>query len=786
MDYEKLGVFYLGQPVDPATREPTGAPLLYPSRQLTTHAVVLGMTGSGKTGLSLALLEEAALDGVPAICIDPKGDLGNLMLTFPELAPADFEPWVDAEEAARRGVGAAELAAQAAGTWRKGLADSGQDAARIARLRAAAEVTIYTPGSSAGVPLALLRSFDAPAGDLDEEALRERVAAAVSGLLGLLGVDADPLQSRDHILVSRLLHDAWVERRDVDLAALILGIQKPPFDRVGVMDLESFFPAKERAGLAMALNNLLASPGAQAWMQGEPLDIARLLTAPDGRPRLSIVSIAHLGDAQRMFFVATLLAELVAWMRTQTGTSSLRALCFMDEIFGYFPPTANPPSKGPMLTLLKQARAFGLGMVVATQNPVDLDYKGLANCGTWFIGRLQAERDKLRVLDGLEGASAAGGRSMDRAAMDTLLSSLGNRVFLLHNVHADAPVLFQTRWTLSYLRGPITREEIRRLTAGSRAAGAKAAGARPAEAAPTAPPAARTPAPRGRPAVPVAMEELFLGEGDTYEPHVYAVAKVHYVDARRGVDVWEEVGVLAPLRDDDRRVDWAAAASVDPRAFGKAPTVDAAYVDLPDHVGQKAALADWRRSFAAWVYQARPATLSTCARLGVTSRPGEAEAAFRARLAFAVRETRDAEVQAMRKKFEPKVQALDEKVRRAQARLTKEEADAQAATVDTVASWGNAIFGGLFGRGSAVSKLSTAAKKTGRGMSARSDVQAAELALAGAPRARAELAQELTTHLARIAADSDPATLPLEEVRVPARKADTQVVRTVLVWRARG
>ncbi|TAJ11018.1 MAG: ATP-binding protein, partial [Planctomycetota bacterium] len=450
-DIEGLGVFYLGRKLDAAGVAPTDAPLLYDARDLTTHGLIVGMTGSGKTGLAIGLLEEAALDGVPAIAIDPKGDLGNLLLSFPELAARDFAPWVDPADAQRNGLGSDAFAAQLAESWRSGLAASGQQPERIARLRAAAEFAIYTPGSTSGRPLSVLRSLAAPPPALleDQELLRERVGAAVSGLLALLGVEADPLQSPEHILLARLVENAWLARRDLDLAGLIREIQKPPFDRIGVLDLESFFPARERVALALRMNNLLASSGFAAWLDGEPLDAQQLLYTREGKPRVSIISIAHLSDPERMFVVTLLLGEIVSWMRRQPGTASLRALLYMDEVFGYFPPTANPPSKQPMLTLLKQARAYGLGVVLATQNPVDLDYKGLANCGTWFLGRLQTERDKMRVLDGLEGASAASGRAIDRARTDAILSGLGKRVFLMNNVHDDAPTLFQTRWTMS-------------------------------------------------------------------------------------------------------------------------------------------------------------------------------------------------------------------------------------------------------------------------------------------------------------------------------------------------
>ncbi len=771
MDTEGLGVFYLGKPVNPATRAVLEEPLLYASKHLTTHAVVLGMTGSGKTGLSVAMLEEAALDGIPAICIDPKGDLGNLLLTFPDLAASDFRPWVDEAEAERKGLSPEAYAAETAAGWRAGLAEWQQDSDRIRRLKESVEVTLYTPGSNAGRPLALLRGFDAPRGEIDEETLAERVSAAVSGLLGLVGIDADPLQSREHILLSRILHDAWAERRDVDLGALIPLIQKPPFARIGVLDIETFFPTSERGALALGLNNLLASPAAQSWMQGEPLDIGRMLHTQSGKPRISVVSIAHLSDAQRMFFVATLLAEMVAWMRAQGGTSSLRALLFMDEIYGFFPPTANPPSKPPMLTLLKQARAFGLGVVLATQNPVDLDYKGLSNCGTWFIGRLQTERDKLRVLDGLEGASLSAGNTLRREDLDSLLSSLGKRMFLLHSVHADAPVLFHTRWTLSFLRGPITREEIKRLTHGDR---------------PTPTTATSTPVRSVRPAAPAGLDERFVGAGTAYRPHVHALVRVHYVNAAQGIDAWVELSLLAPIVPETAALDWAQAAAVDSRVLTASPNEGATFDDLPAHVGAKNRVVDWKRALAVWVYQSRPAVVLRCEKLGVTAVPGEAEGAFRQRLAMAARERRDQAVAKLEGKLEPKLRVLADRMKRAEAKVNKEKVDAQAATVSTVASWGNAIFGGLFGRGSAVSKVASAARTTSRSFAAQSDVGAAELAAEEVAANRAALQEELRAEIEVLKAEHDPAALVVEETRITARKTDTEVVLLQLVWCAQG
>ena len=521
-DYEKLGAFYLGRPYDLATKAPLPGAVLYDSKDLVTHAVCVGMTGSGKTGLCISLIEEAALDGVPTIAIDPKGDLTNLMLTFPELRPEDFRPWINEEDAAKKGLTPEAFAAQQAELWKNGLASWGEDGARIKRLRDAADFAIYTPASSAGIPISILASFAAPPQAVrdDAELFRERVMTTVTSLLTLIGIDADPVQSREHVLLSTLVSAAWTQGKDLDVAALVGQVQKPPMAKIGVMDVEAFYPEKDRQKLALALNALLAAPGFSAWLEGVPMDIASLLRTADGKPRVAIVSIAHLGDQERMFFVSLLLNEILSWVRTQSGTTSLRAILYMDEIFGYFPPVATPPSKQPLLTLLKQARAFGLGVVLATQNPVDLDYKGLSNAGTWLLGRLQTERDKARVLEGLEGVAAAANAAFDKNAMDETLAGLGSRIFLMNNVHEDAPRVLETRWAMSYLRGPLTREQIRTLMDGKRPAIPKAA--TPSPTAPSATPAPATTsevadkAQRAREARDAAVEKLRR----TYAPKI--------------------------------------------------------------------------------------------------------------------------------------------------------------------------------------------------------------------------------------------------------------------------
>ncbi|MEL6215160.1 MAG: DUF87 domain-containing protein, partial [Pseudomonadota bacterium] len=430
--FEKLGAFYLGKRIDEANDELTDDMVLYDSKDLNTHAVIIGMTGSGKTGLGVGMIEEAAMDSIPVIAIDPKGDLGNLMLTFPQFKGEDFAPWVNAQEASNKGQTVDQFAADQAALWKKGIGQWGQDPARVRTFRERVDLNIFTPGSNAGLPISVLKSFDAPSPALreDRDLYRERVQVTATSILALLGINADPVTSREHILIANLLDHYWQQGQSLDLPTLIAVIQNPPLEKIGVMALDDVYPAKDRFALAMQLNSLLAAPGFEAWLEGEPLSAANLLYTDSGKPRVSILSIAHLSDAERMFFVCMLLNNLIAWMRAQPGTGSLRAMLYMDEIFGYMPPVANPPSKQLLLTLLKQARAYGLGLVLSTQNPVDLDYKGLSNTGTWMIGRLQTERDKARVMEGLEGAAAGG--SFDRQAMEQTLAGLGKRRFLLH------------------------------------------------------------------------------------------------------------------------------------------------------------------------------------------------------------------------------------------------------------------------------------------------------------------------------------------------------------------
>jgi hypothetical protein len=805
-DLEGLGVFYLGREYELDAAKPREDLLLYDAKDLTTHAVCVGMTGSGKTGLCLALLEEAAIDGIPALIIDPKGDLGNLLLTFPLLRPEDFEPWIDPAEAKRAGVSPAELAAKTAERWKSGLAEWGQEGERIQRFRDAVDIAIYTPGASAGLPLSVLRSFDVPPQSTldDADTMRAKIGAAASGLLGLLGIDADPLRSREHILLANIFEKSWKAGQSLDMPGLIRAIQSPPLEKIGVVDLESFYPAKERFELAMQLNNLLASPGFSAWMEGEALDIQRLLYTSEGQPRVAILSIAHLPDAERMFFVTILLSEVISWMRSQPGTSSLRAILYMDEVFGYFPPSANPPSKTPMLTLLKQARAFGLGVVLATQNPVDLDYKGLANCGTWFLGRLQTERDKLRVLDGLEGASTAAGANFDRQTMERILSGLGNRVFLMNNVHEDQPVVFQTRWALSYLRGPLTTGEISRLMAERKATltrsvsegGAPGSRTRESSGVRGESGSLTTSATGTRPVLPPEITERFEsrradlppGAKVLYQPALLGQAKVHYTQAASGVDVWEDAALLLPVSGALPPELWAAAdGELDaPPDLEDQPETGASFAELPGELSRAKRYGELATALKDHLYRNRKLRLWKCPALKQTSAPGESEAEFRVRLGQLAREERDAKVEKLRQKYAPKLDSLKERRRKAQIRADKEKSQANQQAVSAALSFGSSIMGMLLGRKVAstanMTRAAGAMRAGSRAWQERQDIGDAEENVEAIDAKMSDLEAEFQAETTKVQDGLQPDKLALEELQIAPKKSEINVSGVTLVW----
>jgi hypothetical protein len=801
-DYEKLGVFYLGRPYSLAEKKSQGGFFLYDSKDLVTHAVCVGMTGSGKTGLCISLLEEAAMDGIPAIAIDPKGDLTNLLLTFPELKTEDFLPWVNEEDASKKGVSKEEFASKQADTWKNGLASWSESGERIQRLQQAAKFVIYTPGSTAGIPVSILKSFAPPPQVIleDEELLRERISTTATSLLGIIGIEADPIRSREHILISTILGLAWKEQLDIGIAGLIQQIQTPPVTRIGVMDLDSFYPPKERFALALALNNLLAAPGFNTWLEGEPLEINSILYTPEGKPKISIFSIAHLNDSERMFFVSLLLNQILGWMRTQSGTTSLRSILYMDEIFGFFPPVANPPSKTPLLTLLKQARAFGVGIVLATQNPVDLDYKGLSNTGTWFIGRLQTERDKARVMEGLEGVATTNGVKWDRQGMEQTLAGLSNRIFLMNNVHDDSPVIFETRWAMSYLRGPLTRNQIKLLMDPVRN---KAASSVPVTGLTAASPniSSRAPAsiktgaanPAGtRQVLPPKIPQYFIPVRSRqaaeshlfYQPTVIGAASIHFGDAKTGVNLIQDVFYLAEVTEGPVSIDWDTVAEIEVKLneLEASPREPAQYGNLPAIAMKAESYTYWSKEFINWLYQNRAVNLWKSPGLKEFSRAGESERDFRLRLQQKAREERDEATDKLRQKYSPKFTALQEQMRKAQAAVERERDQARQLKMQTAISFGTSILGGFLGTRRSSSGTRSAMNRVSRSMKESKDIERAEDTVEAIQQRMRQLEADFKADTEALATRMDSLTESLELFSVHPAKTAISIQLLALGW----
>ncbi len=814
--FEKLGAFYLGKEYDLAKGQILDSLVMYDARDLTTHAVCVGMTGSGKTGLCIDLLEEAAIDSVPAILIDPKGDLTNMLLTFPELRPEDFQPWVNLDDARRKEMSVEEYAKSTAESWKKGLADWGEGPERIRMLRKSADFSIYTPGSDAGRPVSILSSLSAPELDWDQEQelLREQIQGTVSALLGLVGIGADPLQSREHILLSNIFEHYWRQGDDLDLTTLITAIQSPPLRQIGVFNVDTFFPEKERFGLAMSLNNIIAAPSFQTWLQGAPLDVSALLYTPDGTPRHSIFYIAHLSDAERMFFVTLLLEQVVTWVRQQSGTTSLRALLYFDEVFGFFPPVAEPPSKRPLLTLLKQARAFGFGVVLTTQNPVDLDYKGLTNAGTWFIGTLQTERDKMRVLDGLESASAEAGGALKRKELDRIISALRSRVFLLHNVHEDRPVIFQTRWAMSYLRGPLTRTQVRALmaermpkeTPAPAAAPSRIGVRRDVEATlAKAPEGYSKAAPALSPDVPQVFLPLQLTQNRVisrlqeeggksvktteasliYEPALLASATVSFVDRQHKVDEEKQVFVLVQSGALGAAVDWQNAdpLELEIQQLEEQPEPGALFGPVPSGLSTAAKVKALARDFADYLFSEESLTLYHNPTLKLYGAPGESEQEFKIRGQQAAREQRDAEVDKLRDKYQKKLDRLEERLSREELELADDRADYEGRKREELLSAGESVVGmlGIFGRRSSRG-FSTAARKRRLTTKALADVKESEEEIARLKAETEDMRQEMEQEAADLADQWADVAEDLETYAVKPRRSDVNVHLVAVGW----
>ena len=810
--------FYLGREYDPLKQTVTEKEITYEPADLTTHAVVTGMTGSGKTGLCIVLLEEAALQGIPAIIIDPKGDLTNLLLHFPNLAPQDFQPWIDPDIARRAGKTPEEIATDASNSWRNGLKEWGIPQERILALKNAAQFAIFTPGSDAGIPVSVLSSLAAPEISWQEnrEVLREKITSTVTALLGLVGYnDIDPLRSREHILLANIFEAAWSQGKDVELAELILQTQTPPFEKLGAFPVETFFPAKDRMELAMVLNNILAAPAFETWREGQSLNIGSMLYTADNRPRHNIFYLAHLSDPERMFFITLLLSAVETWMRTQSGSASLRALLYMDEIFGYLPPLRNPPSKLPLLRMLKNARAFGLGLLLATQNPVDVDYKALSNAGTWFIGKLQTEQDKNRLLDGLE--SAAGGIS--RIVFDKLISSLGKRVFVLHNIHARQPELLQTRSTMNFLAGPLTRNQIPALnkfanadtvssplgTSQTQPTIAPLMEPIPTQRITSQPPTARIQTSSTKPPIPAWIREYFLPQnyslpeafsaaqqtmpaevmidGVIYRPTLLASAEVHVLDRKHGVD--SELTRAALVKTPDKRgaVRWEdhplSASVLD--SIDTSPVASARFSSIDAPLNDVKLMTTLQKDFTDWVFRNSSVKARVNQALKVFAGPDVSQAEFMKACAEAARDARDAEIAKKTATLDRQLKTLEDKLAREERELREDESELSHRKVEEAGTHLENLTG-LFGGRRKASRLSSSLTKRRMTEQAKADVEESidaieqfKQQIADAKKRREETIAEINDRWGRVVNE-------ITEVTIAPKKTDVFVKLFGAAW----
>lgn len=778
---EKPGMFYLGKFYDPRTDTVEDKPLLYRSKDLTTHAVCVGMTGSGKTGLGITLIEEAALQSIPSIIIDPKGDMGNILLTFPGLTAEEFKPWIDSGEAERKGKSLDSYAEDVARTWREGLQAWDETPERIQKLRNAVTTEIYTPGSQAGIPLSILASFEAPSKEfaLDTDAMRERVLSTTSSILGLLGIGADPIKSREHILISTIIAQEWKEGKDIDLPALIRLVQTPEFDKIGAMDVDTFFPLKDRKTLAVRLNNLLAAPGFHVWMEGAPLDIGQLLYTPEKKPKISVISIAHLNDSERMFFVTLFLNQLIAWTRKQPGTSALRAIFYMDEIFGYFPPIAAPPSKLPMITLLKQARAYGLGLVLCTQNPVDLDYKGLSNCGTWFIGRLQTARDKARVTEGLAAASNG---EIDVKAIDALMGKMSERVFIMRSIYEKEPILFRTRWALSYLRGPLTLAQIAILSKNEKENSGSFG--RKEE---NIPGGKQT----GAPIIPGGIPTYYavppgISSSVDYRPFVAGFSKLHFVEKKYDIDAWVDSCVLIDAAQ-GQDLQWEGCENRPElrKLLTRVPAAGATYQEVSPVLLNEKKYSGLKQELVAYLYRDSDLKLFEYKELQLVSSSGEIESAFRQRVISALKARHDEKCKQIQDAYEKKITALKEKIRKAEEKKGTQQQQSLYQKMEAFLSLATTVIGTFFGRRftkTTVNQAGTTLRRMGRIGKESQEVTNAEENLRILQQELQDTRSRMESETGAVPLVTDANVLQLDEITIRPRKTDITVEEVALVW----
>ena len=805
-NFEILGEFYLGNVVDEETMQTIDQHYLLDSKDLTTHAVIVGMTGSGKTGLAIGLLEEAAMDNIPALVIDPKGDMSNLMLSFPEFKGEDFAPWIDAKEAEQSGKPLDEYAEDVADEWREGLARSGITPERLRTYQEQVDISVYTPGSSAGKQLSILDLVDLPSDAIlnDSESLNDYLSSTVSSLLSLLGIEADPINSREHILISNILLDKWNKRESTDLATLIHAIQSPGIDKIGIMRLEDFYPQSDRNKLAMQFNNLLASPSFATWLEGDTLSIQDLLYTADGKPRISVISLSHLNEEERLFIVSIILTKVVSWTRSQSGTSSLRALLYMDEIFGYFPPVSNPPTKQPLLTLLKQARAYGLGVVLATQNPVDLDYKGLSNIGAWFIGRLQTEQDKNRLLDGLKSADGAG--NLDVKELSDLISAMPKRTFLVNNVHEEGLELFQTRWAMSYLAGPLSRNQIANLDQDKSVAKPASASSVKASLNPTnvvevsvsdvdAADANKdvTAVNTYVPNVHKDITQAYLlpnenVENIVYQASLYADVDTLFEDKKSNINTREQSSWNTPISTGLLAVDWAQStgAEITPSSLTTEAETGATFLELPASTSNKTVFNEWRRDLETYIYNEQKLTLYTNPLSELVSQPGEEKREFLLRIEQTLRENRDEDIADLKVDYHKKLNSANEKVRKAEAKVEREEGQQAQSRTSTLINIGTTLLDSFLGTKkfgkSTMNKAGQAARSASRTSQQSGDVARAKEDLQVAIDAVAKLETDLEQDLNALSEKYSQASTEVAEFVVTPLKKNIDIRAYSLVW----
>jgi hypothetical protein len=770
--YEKLGLFYLGKDVEKETLQVKEILTLLKNKNFTTHAAIIGMTGSGKTGLGVGIIEEAAMDNIPAIVIDPKGDMGDLCLTDPDFNPDTFLPWVK-DEAEAKGEDPLQYARKIASTWEKGIESWGQDRERVARFHSVRK-DIYTPGSASGIPVNILASMDTPPTEIlkDSDMFAGYLKSTTVSLLALVGEDTDALDSPEFILLAQILKEAWLAGEDMGIEKIVGAIIRPTFKTIGVLPLEDFFPQEKRFKLATKFNALLASPSFSLWMQGEGLDIQRLLYDENGKAKIAIFSIAHLNDGERMFFVTLLLNRYIAWMRRQSGTSRLRTLLYMDEIYGFFPPTKNPPSKEPMLLMLKQARAFGVGVVLSTQNPVDLDYKGLSNIGTWFIGRLQTTQDVDRVIDGLGGQI---GSQFDKGEIRALLSNLKKRTFFLKSAHLEDIRLFATRWVMSYLKGPLKKDEIAQLMQERKKISADI---QPVLAQNTYAAKHKT-IQQIDPSIPQYFEPDASGV-NVFDATMGAKSTVHFFNQKREIDLDREIHLTLALEETTQRIDWENAyeEETDFERFPHTAPKNARFSVLPEVVLTDKGLRKSIRELKDFLYQSQYLQLWKCNALKIESRPDEIKSDFLVRIEDVLQEKKEAEIEKLKERYARKEKILMERLERAKARVEKETADSTSSLIEA----GISVLGALFGKTS-VTKIGRAVNKGGKILKERGEMSRAEERVAAIEEDIEHLEEELSEKTDRLQEKYDIDRYEISELRIKPRRTDIDVESCAIVWR---